>query len=58
VLRVAVWETENMGATAVRSALLGALPWLAEQKPGIYDGLAVPMQSALPREVEATRWAD
>jgi 2,4-diaminopentanoate dehydrogenase len=47
-----------MGATAVRSALLGALNWLAEQKPVIYDGLAVPMQSALPPEVEATRWAN
>jgi hypothetical protein len=47
-----------MGATAIRSALLGAGNWLAEQKPVIYDGLAVPMQSALPPEVEATRCAD
>jgi hypothetical protein len=30
---------------------------LADQKPRIYDGLDVPMQSALPPEVEATRWA-
>jgi hypothetical protein len=46
------------GNTTAANRLLGALNWLAEQKPGIYDGLAVPMQSALPAEVEAQRWAD
>src|SRR4051812_13941818 len=46
------------GNTTAANRLLGALNWLAEQKPGIYDGLDLPMQSALPPEVEATRWAD
>jgi hypothetical protein len=46
------------GNTTAANRLLGALNWLAEQKPGIYDGLDVPLQSALPPEVEATRWAD
>ncbi|AGB20663.1 putative dihydrodipicolinate reductase-like protein [Mycobacterium sp. JS623] len=46
------------GNTTAANRLLGALNWLAHQKPGIYDGLAVPMQSTLPPEVEATRWAD
>jgi 2,4-diaminopentanoate dehydrogenase len=46
------------GNTTAANRLLGALNWLADQKPGIYDGLDVPMQSALPPEVEATRWAD
>jgi hypothetical protein len=32
--------------------------WLAEQKPGIYDGLDVPLQPSLPPEVEAQRWSD
>ena len=27
------------------------------QKPGIYDGLDVPLHTPLPAEVEATRWA-
>jgi len=46
------------GNTTAANRLLGALNWLAHQKPAIYDGLDVPMQSALPPEVEATRWAD
>lgn len=46
------------GNTTAANRLLGALNWLADQKPGIYDGLDVPMQSALPPEVEAQRWAD
>jgi hypothetical protein len=46
------------GNTTAANRLLGALNWLAEQKPGIYDGLDVPLQSVLPPEVEATRWAD
>jgi hypothetical protein len=45
------------GNTTAANRLLGALNWLAQQKPGIYDGLDVPMQSVLPPEVEATRWA-
>ncbi|MGV0797152.1 dihydrodipicolinate reductase [Mycolicibacterium elephantis] len=46
------------GNTTAANRLLGALAWLADQKPGIYDGLDVPMQSSLPPEVEARRWAD
>jgi hypothetical protein len=46
------------GNTTAANRLLGALNWLAQQKPGIYDGLDVPMQSVLPPEVEATRWAN
>ena len=46
------------GNTTAVNRLLGALAWLAEQKPGIYDGLDVPLQSALPPEVQAQRWAD
>jgi 2,4-diaminopentanoate dehydrogenase len=46
------------GNTTAANRLLGALNWLSDQKPRIYDGLDVPMQSALPPEVEATRWAD
>jgi hypothetical protein len=46
------------GNTTAANRLLGALNWLAEQKPGIYDGLDVPMRSNLPAEVEAQRWSD
>jgi hypothetical protein len=46
------------GNTTATNRLLGALDWLSTQKPGIYDGLDVPMQSARPAEVEAQRWAD
>lgn len=46
------------GNTTAANRLLGALGWLAGQKPGIYDGLDVPMQSALPPEVEVQRWAE
>jgi 2,4-diaminopentanoate dehydrogenase len=46
------------GNTTAANRLLGALNWLAEQKPGIYDGLAVPLRSSLPAEAEAARWAD
>jgi hypothetical protein len=45
------------GNTTATNRLLGALDWLSTQKPGIYDGLDVPMQSARPAEVEAQRWA-
>jgi hypothetical protein len=45
------------GNTTAANRLLGALAWLATQKPGIYDGLDVPMQSIRPPEVEAQRWA-
>ena len=44
------------GNTTAANRLLGALNWLAEQKPGIYDGLQVPLRSALPPEAEAARW--
>lgn len=46
------------GNTTAANRLLGALDWLSTQKPGIYDGLDVPMQTGRPPEMEATRWAD
>ena len=46
------------GNTTAANRLLGALAWLAEQKPGIYDGLQVPLRSVLPPEAESARWAD
>jgi hypothetical protein len=45
------------GNTTAANRLLGAIEWLATQKPGIYDGLDVPLHTQLPDEVEATRWA-
>ena len=45
------------GNTTAANRLLGAIEWLATQKPGIYDGLDVPVHTPLPDEVEATRWA-
>ena len=45
------------GNTTAANRLLGAIDWLATQPAGIYDGLDVPLRSALPTEVEATRWA-
>jgi hypothetical protein len=45
------------GNTTAANRLLGAIAWLATQKPGIYDGLDAPLRSALPVEAEATRWA-
>ncbi|MBB2988766.1 hypothetical protein FHR72_000223 [Mycolicibacterium iranicum] len=45
------------GNTTAANRLLGALNWLVEQKPGIYDGLAVPLRSALPADAEASRWS-
>ncbi|WP_163720360.1 NAD(P)H-dependent amine dehydrogenase family protein [Mycolicibacterium psychrotolerans] len=45
------------GNTTAANRLLGAIGWLAEQKPGIYDGLDVPLHPPLPPAVEATRWA-
>lgn len=45
------------GNTTAANRLLGAIDWLASQPAGIYDGLDVPLRSALPPEVEATRWA-
>src|SRR6202171_4789990 len=46
------------GNTTAANRLLGALDWLSTQKPGIYDGLDVPMQSGRSADVEAQRWAD
>jgi 2,4-diaminopentanoate dehydrogenase len=46
------------GNTTAANRLLGALNWLVEQKPGIYDGLQVPLRSVLPVEAESARWAD
>ena len=45
------------GNTTAANRLLGALPWLAEQKPGIYDGLDVPLHPPLPTQLEAKRWS-
>jgi len=45
------------GNTTATNRLLGALPWLAQQKPAIYDGLDVPMRSENPAAVEAYRWS-
>ena len=45
------------GNTTATNRLLGALDWLSTQKPGIYDGLDVPMQTSRSAEVEATRWS-
>jgi len=45
------------GNTTAANRLLGAIEWLATQKPGIYDGLDVPLHTPLPDVVEATRWA-
>jgi hypothetical protein len=45
------------GNTTAANRLLGAIEWLATQKPGIYDGLDVPLHTPLADEVEATRWA-
>jgi 2,4-diaminopentanoate dehydrogenase len=45
------------GNTTAANRLLGALNWLREQKPGIYDGLQVPLRSVLPVEAETARWA-
>ena len=46
------------GNTTAANRLLGAIDWLAQQKPGIYDGLQVPLRPPLAPEVEATRWVD
>jgi hypothetical protein len=46
------------GNTTAANRLLGAIGWLAAQKPGIYDGLDVPLHPPLPPEVEALRWVD
>jgi hypothetical protein len=46
------------GNTTAANRLLGAIDWLATQKPGIYDGLDVPLHPPLPAEVEAQRWAE
>ncbi|MEH3141033.1 MAG: dihydrodipicolinate reductase [Mycobacterium kyogaense] len=45
------------GNTTAANRLLGAIGWLVTQKPGIYDGLDVPLHPPLAPEVEATRWA-
>jgi hypothetical protein len=38
------------GNTTAANRLLGAIEWLATQKPGIYDGLEVPLHTrCLPR---------
>ncbi|EKF25549.1 dihydrodipicolinate reductase, family protein [Mycolicibacterium hassiacum DSM 44199] len=49
-------RADGGNATAV-NRLLGALAWLTEQRPGIYDGLDVPLQTTLPPRLQARRWA-
>jgi hypothetical protein len=46
------------GNTTAANRLLGAISWLATQKPGIYDGLDVPLHPPLAPDVEATRWSE
>lgn len=46
------------GNATAANRLLGAIAWLATQKPAIYDGLDVPVHPALPAELEAQRWSD
>jgi hypothetical protein len=46
---------DGANTTAV-NRLLGAIDWLAAQKPGIYDGGEIPLQAALRAEVAARRW--
>jgi 2,4-diaminopentanoate dehydrogenase len=45
------------GNTTAANRLLGAIGWLAQQKPRIYDGLEVPLRQELPPAVEAQRWS-
>jgi len=45
------------GNTTAANRLLGAISWLATQKPGIYDGLDVPLHPPLPPDVETSRWS-
>ncbi|MEW5812163.1 MAG: dihydrodipicolinate reductase [Actinomycetota bacterium] len=45
------------GNTTAANRLLGAIGWLVTQKPGIHDGLDVPLHPPLATQVEATRWA-
>ena len=45
------------GNTRAANRLLGALDWLAHQKPGIYDGLDVPLQTTPAPQVQRRRWA-
>ena len=45
------------GNTTAANRLLGAIVWLAQQKPAIYDGLDVPIRSDNPLAVELHRWS-
>ena len=49
---------EITGNTTAANRLLGAISWLTQQKPGIYDGLDVPLRQDRTSAVEAQRWAD
>ncbi|MGB3484702.1 MAG: dihydrodipicolinate reductase [Mycobacterium sp.] len=46
------------GNTTATNRLLGALPWLVQQKPDLYDGLDVPLRPSTPVEFECARWVD
>jgi 2,4-diaminopentanoate dehydrogenase len=45
------------GNTTAANRLLGAIGWLAQQKPAIYDGLDVPLHQERLPAVEAQRWS-
>ncbi|WP_460355442.1 NAD(P)H-dependent amine dehydrogenase family protein [Mycobacterium sp. ZZG] len=45
------------GNATAANRLLGAISWLSGQKPGVYDGLDLPLHPPLPPDVEATRWS-
>jgi len=44
------------GNTTAANRLLGAIGWLADAEPGVYDGLDVPLNRPLPHDVAAERW--
>lgn len=45
------------GNTTAANRLLGAIGWLADAEPGIYDGLDVPLNRTMPADVASERWA-
>lgn len=44
------------GNATAANRLLGAIAWLATAKPGVYDGLDVPLNSTLDPSIAAERW--
>jgi 2,4-diaminopentanoate dehydrogenase len=43
--------------TTAANRLLGAIHWLTAQKPGIYDGAEIPLQSTLSEKIAVRRWS-